>query len=269
MGSSMNRRFDTTRPVRMEPKPLSPQTPFRKARRDSTRPPTSEDFTVPLRWSMWIGFLAGLFVMALYLLCCKLGLAFDIGWLALLFFLAFASVCLLESNWFKQQLWVGGKVLKVAERITGWDINQDGVVGELPPQPSFLIEQVDKKQGGAHIDRVQPVGPLDAFATFAFAALNGQSMAMDAWAGKYKPWSRGDYITNREKLIALGWIRWVDSKNKSLGLELTDDGREGFPQWLQQYARTHAHATGDVQVISPPAKGSGVIPQVDVEREVG
>jgi hypothetical protein len=130
------------------------------------------------------------------------------------------------------------------------DIDGDGMIGP-PVRESFEIVQTERKAlGASHTAIIDIQGRPECFAKFAYAAVTGDSLAMDAWCGRDRPWSRADYIHNRQECIRLGWLEWRDPRNRNLGLDLTEMGEHGLGPWLEQYARAHAYATGGQ--LTPP-----------------
>ena len=126
------------------------------------------------------------------------------------------------------------RLMWAIETATGRDFTQDGVIG----QPGFTVEVSDFEHRRIKYPRL-PCEPA-LFQRFARDIVTGRKTLAEAqWAGKGLPFSRASYGNLLDRLLAEGWIDWVDPNATNLGRELTDLGREVFEQVATRtYVRT-------------------------------
>lgn len=113
------------------------------------------------------------------------------------------------------------------ERISGADLNGDGVIG-MPEQPPALPEKVrveviqDEGRRGDFIDLPASAEKLKALAN-GIVNQNRQ-FALSLWVGNHGIFSRSEFENLRAVMLERGLARWKNDKSQNQGVELTRQG---------------------------------------------
>lgn len=132
------------------------------------------------------------------------------------------------------------RLLWAVENLTSGDLDGDGVVGN--PEPARLVLEVKQETSERrgldflHLDVDQAI-----FLTWARAALAGQSLAVAAWVGRGRPFTRGQYEGMLAELERSGIVRLSDARNPQNGRELTGAGRAALRACVHEYAMVTGH----------------------------
>ena len=121
------------------------------------------------------------------------------------------------------------RMLYVIEVVLKQDINGDGVIGtQLPrlPQPAIRVE-VDKKEDQHLIEGEfinLPAEP-EQIAMLEEGLRRGYSFSVQAWSGPGKPFTRSQFESLRNELLARHLIIPLSDKSARAGYALTPIGR--------------------------------------------
>lgn len=150
------------------------------------------------------------------------------------------------------------RLLWAVENLTRRDLDGDGATGEpAAAEPARLILEV--KHTGTGDKRGLDFHHLGidahAFLLWARAALEGQTLAVGAWVGRGRPFSRGQYDALMGELERAGIIRLTDPKNPQSGRELTAPGRAALRACVREYATPTAHDATQAGGVGDPSGG--------------
>ena len=114
------------------------------------------------------------------------------------------------------------------ERITGWDINRDGYIGEAIEPEEIKITLEHRKDGAL---RQQQFANLTMSSTTWEKFCRGlidcdYSLAESNWVGSSNLFSRGEYQEVRNLFMKRGWAEWVNESYHPHGVRLTDVGTQ-------------------------------------------
>jgi len=113
----------------------------------------------------------------------------------------------------------------LVERLTGTDLNGDGVIGSVPiqePLPPVRIELVEDQ--GKHTTYADLPFP-DRLPSLAAGLLAGRQFAQSAWTGHLGIFSRAEFDQLRDEMVRRGLAAWKNESAKAQGCELTAAGR--------------------------------------------
>jgi hypothetical protein len=118
-------------------------------------------------------------------------------------------------------------VAATIERIIGWDINNDGVIGFQSPQ-ILKIELV--KDDGKSLNFMDLHISIEELQTIAKLAIMGRLTERDI-QGKinYRAWQQAKIAFLQNQLL-----EWKNPREPRSGLKLTEKGREFFQRVLQE-----------------------------------
>lgn len=121
-----------------------------------------------------------------------------------------------------------------AEKITGIDINGDGVIGPKPRSIRVTLNMFDRNQRMSQFYYdFSDVASETQLIEFADGMLNaGRNMAEREWSGPGKPFSIDEYRSFRSFLIGRGLARAANKKGANQGFELTEEGEAVFGKIL-------------------------------------
>ena len=111
------------------------------------------------------------------------------------------------------------------ERITGWDINRDGYIGEAIEPEVFevrLIQQDDTNYPKTRI--VEISSSKTKFRQLCQGLVAERPFSFDEWAGKGKLYSRDEFIKMRGGMQARDLLEWKNPSNHNQGMGLTTLG---------------------------------------------
>lgn len=174
---------------------------------------------IPLIQSAITGAFAGLLVVVcgLYLGWRDWFIVSVVSWLGV----TFGAWLLLHRRW----------LVLTAERLTGYDINQDGAIGE-PGEPARDVShqvRVDMVSGGPNGAERRTVArlPVDeiTLSLLAVGLLAGRPFSERHWTGAGRPLSVNQFRELRDEMKARGIIEPVSVKDTRQGYKLTAAGR--------------------------------------------
>lgn len=150
------------------------------------------------------------------------------------------------------------RLLWAVENLTRRDLDGDGETGKpAAAEPARLVLEV--KHTGTGEKRGLDFHHLGidayAFLLWARAALEGQTLAVGAWVGRSRPFSRGQYDALMGELERAGIIRLSDPKNPQSGRELTAPGRAALRACVREYATPTAHDPTQAAGVGDPSGG--------------
>jgi hypothetical protein len=128
---------------------------------------------------------------------------------------------LLQRHWF---------TLTNLERLTGMDLNQDGVVAQQQPEPreSRHTVRVDIQevtpQGHLRVVTARFSVPEWKMVQLAQGLLVGKPFSEVQWTGKNGLFSKGEFIQVRDELLRRHLLRPKNKKSVTQGFELTPSG---------------------------------------------
>ena len=139
------------------------------------------------------------------------------------------------------------QLLRKVESVIGRDLDRDGHVGPQQHATSFTVRLEEPGKFARDLflqfDGVQPVQLNELFV----GALRGDSLAESGWTGEGRLFSKPKFIMVRDALIKADLLAWVNVAAHAQGLGLTRSGRPVLQRWVDEYARTQAHAGDDVE----------------------
>jgi hypothetical protein len=154
--------------------------------------------------------------------------------------LVISAIALLVIWFARQSLWVG--LIKIAERVTHTDINNDGVIeGEErhEPEQRVHITLTEVKDNG-HVSPIKNFtlpASEDQLTDLAIGLLEeGKSFSEKEWSGPGKPFSLNQFRELRSELIKRGLLAQANEKDPRQGYALTAAGRALFRHYLPSLA---------------------------------
>lgn len=135
---------------------------------------------------------------------------------------------LLQRNWVK---------MTTIERLTGLDLNRDGVVGKAEPQQVRRVRvQVDRETEAGHIG-VSRIFDLPASSEQMTALADGlltggMRFSVREWCGQGHPFSMAEFHALRQEMLRRGMIESVSDKDNRVGYKLTNEGRQVLQEFL-------------------------------------
>lgn len=176
---------------------------------------------VPFLQSAVTGFLLGLLVF-LGLLRARMQILDALFWAVVTWVVLLTLVwLLLQRHWFYLTTW---------ERLTGLDLNQDGVVGSTPdsePQEVRHTVRVDLQEvdrGHVRIVTAQFQVPEWKMIRLAQGLCAGKPFSEGQWTGKKESFSKGQFIQVRDELLKRRLLRPKNKEFLNQGFELTQSG---------------------------------------------
>jgi len=116
------------------------------------------------------------------------------------------------------------------ERLTGLDLDNDGIIGE-PKNAESSIQEIrvrvsEVTEGGNYKESIYAL-PLDSGQLSALAAgmAEGLPLAESAWCGRGRPFSQREFRTLRAELTRRGLVALANPKDARQGYILTVAGR--------------------------------------------
>jgi hypothetical protein len=120
------------------------------------------------------------------------------------------------------------------EKLTGMDINRDGVVGSPKAedsQPRTVKVQISQVKDNGHYQADFVDLPEAQLEKLAGALQAGSPLAESALAGKGKPFSVPEYRKFLHLLIKRGLAKYKNEQAPRMGVELTESGRAVVEQY--------------------------------------
>ena len=117
--------------------------------------------------------------------------------------------------------------LTAFERMTGIDLNGDGVIGKKKPVEPLVIRIDDVRDGRYRSREVKLDVTEEQLQEFARGSLNGISFTERNWTGRGKPFSSGQdgtFRPFRSMWLKQGLVEVVSDKDNRQGFEFTDTG---------------------------------------------
>ena len=142
----------------------------------------------------------------------------DAGYIALFTWLSVTTVTwlILQRHWFS---------LTKLEVMTGWDIDQDGTIGEPEPRHSVTVDVHTKTPGGFDHTAYVTLPFSEADINTLAAGLNrGQPFTEREWCGSGKPLSVNQFRKARAEMLQRGLIELTNPKDARQGYRLTRAG---------------------------------------------
>lgn len=135
------------------------------------------------------------------------------------------SLALIPVTWFLVWLlslshWRGS-----LEKILGRDIDNDGYIGEPPPQRYEPVRVELIQDGGRHVDYLDLPAKPEQLRALADGLSAGRQFSLSAWSGAGKAFSRSEFEALRSALLARGLARWRNPESQAQGIELLASGR--------------------------------------------
>ena len=133
------------------------------------------------------------------------------------------------------------RLLRVVEKLTGLDLDGDGVAGD--PEKRVLEVHVNDGQGYTRIVESEWLGiDDDRLIAFAVGISNGRGLTEATWGKDRAVFPEGinSFRAFRSKLEEAGLISLVNPKASNLGYEVTAAGRAYFRR-VSQCSHTHTH----------------------------
>lgn len=171
---------------------------------------------LPLLQSVITGALVGLLALAVLLV-----LRARDAWIwALLIGLSVTTLvwAALQLHWY----W-----LTRIEKMTGMDLNGDGMIGQEPARETSHTVRVNVEEiRQGHVRIVTARFPVDEWMMqdLAKGLLAGIPFAERHWTGRGKPFSLREFRLTRDEMLKRGLIRPVSEKSNLQGYELTKTG---------------------------------------------
>lgn len=115
------------------------------------------------------------------------------------------------------------------ERVTGIDINGDGVIGAARKKPNEpLVIRLDDVRNGNYRSRTMELEVTEEeLVELARGLLNGRPFTEREWTGKGKPFSsgqEGSFRRLRSAWLKQGLLQVVSDKDHRQGFDFTDEG---------------------------------------------
>lgn len=179
---------------------------------------------VPLLQSVFTGFLLALLVF-IGLLLARVFILDALLWALVAWVLVVAAVWIgLQFHWFS---------LTNLERLTGLDINRDGVIAAPPASPARetrrTVQVLDIREvtpnGHLKITTARFDAPEWKLVALAQGLLAGKPFAERQWTGENGPFSQSEFDRLRAEMLQRGLLRQKSVKSKTQGYELTPAGR--------------------------------------------
>lgn len=117
------------------------------------------------------------------------------------------------------------------ERLTGWDINQDGVIGEqpaLPPPLVRIILDTPEKNGNRHTVIANIPCAQEKLVELSAAIMAGAPVSEERWTGAGGLFSKSEFRAVREELIKRGLLAWRNPMSTAQGIIVTTAGLRAF-----------------------------------------
>ena len=160
------------------------------------------------------------------------------GTLAWLFNLPVAEIVAVVFTGTTTAFWLAGltkwNAKTAIENWTGWDIDNDGVVGTEPEPVAAEPVRVTTTTPDGRQTRFHD-GPAwlenAVFAEFARGVLDGRAISFRNWTGKGAMFTQTQFSELREWLTAQNWIEQSSDKDERRGCQLTAVGRDVFTRY--------------------------------------
>lgn len=127
---------------------------------------------------------------------------------------------LLQRHWF---------ALTALERITGRDLDGDGVIGRDEPQ-EVRVRVSSIKENGHFQENIYPLpGSYEQLRELASGLIErGEPFACRIWAGRGRPFSDSQFAHLRSEMIRRGLLEQASPKDARQGYVLTAKGEQVF-----------------------------------------
>lgn len=115
----------------------------------------------------------------------------------------------------------------LVERISGADLNGDGVIGQplpLLPEPQTVRVEISEDQG-RHVEFIDLPARPEQLKSLATGLQQGRTFALTAWSNQF---TRPEFEMLRDEMVRRGLARWKNDKHHQLGADLTPAGRAVF-----------------------------------------
>lgn len=142
------------------------------------------------------------------------------------------------------------------ERVTGWDINRDGYIGEAVEPEVFEVRLTEQNDTNYPKTRIVEISSSKAkFRQLCQGLVAERPFSFDEWTGRGKLYTRDEFIKMRRGMQARDLLEWKNPSNHNQGMGLTTLGWNmvryfaKFP--VEQWA-TPTPLDGDVDVLPAP-----------------
>jgi len=126
----------------------------------------------------------------------------------------------------RQRLWIS---LAMFERVTGIDLNQDGVIGDEqePPQPTVIRIDDVKTNGHYQSNTYSLPASEEQLIRLAHGLINqGKSLSRREWTTRSNVFSDSEWRALQSEMIKCGLIELPNDRSRpNAGYELTRSGR--------------------------------------------
>ena len=115
------------------------------------------------------------------------------------------------------------------ERLTGWDINRDGQVGEPLPPPLVKIILDTPGKGGNDSSIIANVPTSqEKLIELASGIMRGEPLSEEAGCGSGRPFSKDEFKAVRAELVKRKMLAWRNPSAPAQGLIVTMAGLAAF-----------------------------------------
>jgi hypothetical protein len=115
------------------------------------------------------------------------------------------------------------------ERLTGWDLNRDGQIGEALPPPFVKIILDQPLPGGNDHSIIANVPCVQSkLIELASGIMRGEPLSEEAWCGSGKPFSKDEFKAVRAELVKRKMLAWRNPSAPAQGLIVTMAGLAAF-----------------------------------------